>query len=112
MCPRAAAGPIRRELVVSRRRAVPGRIGRSMGCPQKQSSPYIRKVQYTVLSVDGLKGTMSEAELHLLRARLRGGALNKAKRGELQDLYHVLKCAGLSPDGCSVLRSTYIFSRG
>jgi hypothetical protein len=32
----------------------------------------------------GLKGTMSEAELHLLRARLRGGALNKAKRGELR----------------------------
>jgi DNA invertase Pin-like site-specific DNA recombinase len=32
----------------------------------------------------GLKGTMSEAELHLLRARLRGGALNKAKRGELK----------------------------
>ena len=27
---------------------------------------------------------MNEAELHLLRARLRGGALNKAKRGELQ----------------------------
>jgi Recombinase/Recombinase zinc beta ribbon domain len=27
---------------------------------------------------------MSEAELHLLRARLRGGALNKAKRGELE----------------------------
>ncbi len=32
----------------------------------------------------GLKGAMSEAELHLLRARLRGGALNKAKRGELK----------------------------
>ncbi len=32
----------------------------------------------------GLKGTMSEAELHVLRARLRGGALNKAKRGELR----------------------------
>jgi DNA invertase Pin-like site-specific DNA recombinase len=32
----------------------------------------------------GLKGTMSEAELHVLRARLRGGALNKAKRGELK----------------------------
>jgi DNA invertase Pin-like site-specific DNA recombinase len=31
----------------------------------------------------GLKGTMSEAELHLLRARLRGGLLNKARRGEL-----------------------------
>jgi DNA invertase Pin-like site-specific DNA recombinase len=32
----------------------------------------------------GLKGTMSEAELHVLRARLRGGVLNKAKRGELK----------------------------
>ncbi len=31
----------------------------------------------------GLKGTMSEAELHLLRARLRGGILNQARRGEL-----------------------------
>lgn len=31
----------------------------------------------------GLKGTMSEAELHVLRARLQGGLLNKAKRGEL-----------------------------
>jgi DNA invertase Pin-like site-specific DNA recombinase len=32
----------------------------------------------------GLKGTMSEAELHFLRARMRGGALNKARRGELK----------------------------
>ena len=32
----------------------------------------------------GLKGTMSEAELYMLRARLRGGILNKARRGELQ----------------------------
>ena len=31
----------------------------------------------------GLKGTMSEAELHVLQARLRGGFLNKARRGEL-----------------------------
>jgi len=31
----------------------------------------------------GLKGTMSEAELHFLRARLRGGQLSKARRGEL-----------------------------
>ncbi len=30
----------------------------------------------------GLKGTMSEAELHVLKARLRGGILNKVKRGE------------------------------
>jgi DNA invertase Pin-like site-specific DNA recombinase len=32
----------------------------------------------------GLKGTMSEAELHVLRARLIGGVLNKARRGELK----------------------------
>ena len=31
----------------------------------------------------GLKGTLSEAELHFMRARMRGGLLNKAKRGEL-----------------------------
>jgi DNA invertase Pin-like site-specific DNA recombinase len=32
----------------------------------------------------GLKGTMSEAELHVLRARLQGGIRNKAERGELR----------------------------
>lgn len=32
----------------------------------------------------GLKGTMSEAELHFLKQRMRGGLLNKAKRGELK----------------------------
>jgi DNA invertase Pin-like site-specific DNA recombinase len=32
----------------------------------------------------GLKGTMSEAELHLIRARLLGGIRNKAQRGELR----------------------------
>ncbi len=31
----------------------------------------------------GLKGTMSEAELHYIRARLQGGLLAKAARGEL-----------------------------
>jgi DNA invertase Pin-like site-specific DNA recombinase len=31
----------------------------------------------------GLKGTMSEAELHLLKQRLHQGKLNKARRGEL-----------------------------
>lgn len=31
----------------------------------------------------GLKGAMSEAELHVLRARLQGGIRNKARRGEL-----------------------------
>ena len=38
----------------------------------------------------GLKGTMSEAELHFLKARMRGGMLNKARRGELH------RCARLS----------------
>ncbi len=32
----------------------------------------------------GLKGTMSEAELHVLRARLDGGIRNKAARGQLR----------------------------
>ncbi|MGQ7848854.1 recombinase family protein, partial [Granulosicoccus sp. 3-233] len=32
----------------------------------------------------GLKGAMSEAELHVLKARLQGGIRNKAKRGELE----------------------------
>src|SRR5215468_8491514 len=32
----------------------------------------------------GLKGQMSEFELHFLRARLRGGILAKARRGELK----------------------------
>ena len=32
----------------------------------------------------GLKGTMSEAELHVIKARLRGGILNKVRRGEFR----------------------------
>lgn len=32
----------------------------------------------------GLKGTMSEAELHIIRTRLDGGIRNKAARGELR----------------------------
>src|SRR5436853_4747434 len=32
----------------------------------------------------GLKGTMAQAELHFLHARLQGGKLNKAKKGELR----------------------------
>jgi DNA invertase Pin-like site-specific DNA recombinase len=52
----------------------------------------------------GLKGTMSEAELHLLRARLIGGLINKARRGELQmrlPIGYVYDAAGrvvLDPD--------------
>lgn len=37
----------------------------------------------------GLKGTMSEAELHVLRARLQGGLINKARRGEVNFLLPV-----------------------
>ena len=49
----------------------------------------------------GLKGAMSEAELHVLKARLQGGIRNKARRGELEVplpiglVYH--------PDGSVVL---------
>jgi len=34
----------------------------------------------------GLKGAISEAELHFIRARLQGGLLAKAARGELRVL--------------------------
>lgn len=37
----------------------------------------------------GLKGTMSEAELHVLKARLVGGVLSKAQRAELRTLLPV-----------------------
>jgi DNA invertase Pin-like site-specific DNA recombinase len=52
----------------------------------------------------GLKGTMSEAELHILRARLRGGILNKARRGELRCrlpvglIYDTRGCVVFDPD--------------
>jgi DNA invertase Pin-like site-specific DNA recombinase len=42
----------------------------------------------------GLKGTMSEAELHVLKARLRGGILNKVRRGE----YHCILPTGFVYD--------------
>ena len=40
--------------------------------------------QFNDRLVLGLKGTMSEAELHILRARLDGGIRNKAARGALR----------------------------
>jgi DNA invertase Pin-like site-specific DNA recombinase len=52
----------------------------------------------------GLKGTMSEAELHVLRARLRGGIESKARRGELKSplpvglAYDAQNHAVLDPD--------------
>lgn len=49
----------------------------------------------------GLKGAMSEAELHVLKARLQGGIRNKARRGELEMPLPI----GLTyhPDGSVVL---------
>jgi DNA invertase Pin-like site-specific DNA recombinase len=52
----------------------------------------------------GLKGTMSEAELHVLKARLRGGILSRARRGELKQMVPVgfihdaRDCVILDPD--------------
>src|ERR1044071_5278468 len=40
----------------------------------------------------GLKGTMAQAELHFLHARLQGGKLNKAKKGELRFPFPVGLC--------------------
>ena len=40
----------------------------------------------------GLKGTMSEAELHVLHSRLRGGILSKARRGELMSALPIGLC--------------------
>jgi DNA invertase Pin-like site-specific DNA recombinase len=48
----------------------------------------------------GLKGTMSQAELHFIRARLQGGKLNKAKKGELRFPLPVGFC---TQDGCTVI---------
>ena len=62
----------------------------------------------------GLKGTMSEAELHMIRARLRGGILNKARRGELATLlptgfvYDEQHRVQLDPD-CQVRESISLF---
>jgi DNA invertase Pin-like site-specific DNA recombinase len=52
----------------------------------------------------GLKGTLSEAELHVIKARLQGGILNKARRGELESalpvgfIYNPARHPVLDPD--------------
>lgn len=62
----------------------------------------------------GLKGTMSEAELHILRARLRGGVLSKARRGELESplpigfCYNASNQVVIDPDK-QVQQSLHIF---
>src|SRR5438309_6108425 len=84
LCPRGTIAPPPTVIARARRHALRDPTDRRRGCLQKQSSPYIRRVQHTVLSVAGLKGTLSEAELHFLKARMRGGMINKARRGELE----------------------------
>ncbi len=52
----------------------------------------------------GLKGELSQAELHVLKARMRGGVLNKARRGDLEMgppvglVYRSDGVLGLDPD--------------
>ena len=61
-------------------------------------------MQHTVLFVLGLKGELSQAELHFLKARMRGGVLNKARRGEREMgppvglVYRNDGTVGLDPD--------------
>ena len=61
----------------------------------------------------GLKGTMSEAELHVIKARLRGGILNKVRRGEYRCVlptgftYDEIGNVVLDPD--SQIRETFTY---
>jgi DNA invertase Pin-like site-specific DNA recombinase len=48
----------------------------------------------------GLKGTMSAAELHFIKARMRGGALSRANRGE----YRVPLPVGYIYDECGAVK--------
>jgi DNA invertase Pin-like site-specific DNA recombinase len=63
----------------------------------------------------GLKGTMSDAELHVLRARLRGGILNQARRGALKLplpvglVYDPVGKVALDPDGQVRHSITHLF---
>jgi len=64
----------------------------------------------------GLKGTMSEAELHFIRARLQGGILAKAARGELATrlpvglVYDAAGKVGLDPDSGVRRAVAHLFS--
>ena len=64
----------------------------------------------------GLKGTMSEAELHVLKARLRGGILTKVRRGEYRCVlptgfvYDEVGNVVLDPDAQIRAAITYFFA--
>jgi len=63
----------------------------------------------------GLKGTMSDAELHVLGARLRGGILNQARRGALKTplpvglVYDATHNVALDPDSQVRQSIAYLF---
>ena len=74
-----AAGPHQHRLVPA---AGSGRADRHAARRHRRRLP--PRPCSTTGSLLGLKGTMAEAELHVLRARLDGGIRNKAERGELR----------------------------
>src|SRR5215471_16992671 len=89
--PKAARPPTHSVVAPGPRRLAPARkfwphgsIGHNEDWLRKLSSTHTHEMHHRVLSVLGLKGTMSEAELHIIRARLEGGIRNKAWRGELR----------------------------
>jgi DNA invertase Pin-like site-specific DNA recombinase len=65
----------------------------------------------------GLKGTMSEAELHLIRARLTAGLRHKAARGELRQFlpvgfdYDEIDAVVITPDEAVVEAIAEVFRR-
>jgi hypothetical protein len=71
-----------RESPGARRRGGRVPFARRRNSPRPGSWHAFPEMQHTVLFVLGLKGTMSEAELHMMRQRLSAGRLSKVARGE------------------------------
>src|SRR5258708_32138907 len=59
-------------------------FARKRDSPRPGSWHVLPEMQHTVPFVLGLKGTLSEAELHILKQRMYQGQLSKAQPGELQ----------------------------
>src|SRR6266571_906302 len=72
-----------REPVGARRRGRRAPLARRRDSPRPGSWHALPEMQYTVRFVLGLKGQLSELELHTIRARMTAGLLNKAERGAL-----------------------------
>ena len=56
----------------------------------------------------GLKGTMSEAELHIMNGRLAAGRMNKAQRGELFNHADWVRAHALGRDGDGSRRASAV----